>query len=141
MLKHILSLFAFLLFISAIYAQTADPRLRTVYSEDYLNDIAQNHPNELKFLNWSLDNSFTIMELGIEKCEHLPYLQYFDPTTKTSCGNVESIYIESFNIYMYSFERKFDRQSSYRIGSTGYAIIFESEKKLAENYNLYQYGK
>ncbi len=141
MLKHILLLSTFLLFISAINAQTADPRLSTVYSEEYLSDIAINHQNELRYLNWCLDNSFTVIEVGVEKCANLPFLQHLNPETKTVFGDVESIDIENFNIYMYSFERKFDRPTTYRIGSNGIAIVFESEKKLAENYNKYQYGK
>jgi len=125
----------------ANYAQMADPRLLTVYSESYLEDISENHPNELKYLNWYLDNSFSIIEPGVEKCQYLPCLQLIDPETKQICGNVESIDVQNFNIYFYSFERFYDKKSVYRIGSTGYAIAFDSQKKVAQNYNKYQYGK
>lgn len=139
-----------ILFISFIFVITVfvnaqskyiDSRLYVAYSEEFLNEISINNPNELKFLNWSLDNSFTIIEMGVEKCENLPYLRYMDVETKTIGGDVESIDVENFNIYLYSFERKHDKASTYRIGSEGYAIVFLSEKKVVENYNKYQYEK
>jgi sporulation-control protein spo0M len=129
------------LYLSAQNKSNIDSRLNTVYSMEYLNDLLETNPQELRFLNWSLDNSFTIMEMGPEKTEHLLPLQYFNPETKAICGTVESFDIENINIYLYSFERKYDKSVTFRIGSTGYAIIFLSEKTLAENFNKYQYGK
>jgi hypothetical protein len=126
---------------SVSFAQSIDPRLQTVFSEEYLQDIAVNHPNELRYLNWYLDNSFTIIEVLPEKTGGLTPLKYIDSETKAICGTVESFNVENINIYQYSFERKYDCATTYLIGSTGYAIVFDSEKKLAENYNLYQYGK
>ncbi len=138
MLKYFFSILAFLLFISAIYAQTADTRLRVIYSEEYLTETAQNNPNELKYLNWYLDNSYSIVEIGAEKCASMPFLRSFDPATKSIGENVENLDVENLNILLYSFERQYNKQTCYRIGDTGYAIIFESYKKLAENFNIYQ---
>jgi len=141
MFKRLFFLFVLVMSSYLIQAQIADPRLLTIYSQDYLDDISENHPNELRYLNWYLDNSFSILELGVDKCQHLPFLKYIDPETKQICGNVDIVDVQNFNIYMYSFERFYDKKSVYRIGSTGFAIAFDSEKKLAENYNKYQYGK
>jgi hypothetical protein len=129
------------LFYSLSVAQSIDTRLNTKYSNEYLQDLAQNSPNELKYLNWCLDNSFTIIEVLPEKTGGLPVLNFIDPQTKALCGTVESFDPDNINIYLFSFERKYDKPTTYLIGSTGYAIVFDSSKKVAENYNKYQYGK
>jgi hypothetical protein len=117
---------------------TADSRLSVLYSAEYLNELSASNPQELQYLNWYLDNSYTIVEMGTEKCATLPYLKLFDPATKTIGENAENIDVENFNILLYSFERQYDKKSYYRIGDTGYAIILESYKNLAENFNNHQ---
>ena len=119
-------------------AQSVDPRLRVKYTDEYLQDMAQNSPNELKYLNWYLDNSFRIIDITPEKCEYLPYLKHFDPETKTIGDNVTDVNQEDFNVFYYSFERKYDKPTTYRIGSSGKAIVFFSQKDLASNFNKHQ---
>ncbi len=117
---------------------TPDSRLSAVYSADYLNNLSVNNQKELQYLNWYLDNSYRIVEAGADKCSAMPYLEMIDPATKIITGNAESVDEGNFNILLYSFERQYDKKTYYRIGDTGYAIVFESYKKLAENFNIYQ---
>ncbi len=132
------SLVVMVQFAYSQYIPTPDTRLTAVYSQDYLNDLTAGGPQELVYLNWYLDNSYKVVYAGMEKCELMPYLESFDPTTKTITGNVESIDEGNFNILLYSFERQYSKKTYYRIGNTGYAIEFESHKKLAENFKRYQ---
>jgi hypothetical protein len=138
MLKQLFFLSAFLLIFSLSNAQTADPRLSAVYSEEYLTNLTINRPSQLRYLNWCLDNSYEVIELSAEKVELLPFLKNFDPTTKTIGTNAVSIDENAFNLYLYSFERKYNSKTTYRIGSTGLAIVFDSEKNLAKNFNIYE---
>lgn len=114
-----------------------DSRLDAAYSEDYINDLIENNPEQIRYLNWYLDNSYTIVYAGLDKCEQMPYLKHFDPVNKILGDNVDDIDEGSFNIFMYQFERDFDKQVHYRIGNTGKAIVFDSHKKIARNFNLY----
>ena len=116
----------------------ADSRLSEIYDQDYLNNLEQNNPQNLEYLNWYLDNSYKIVYAGIDKCKQMPYLKHLNIETKLPGENVSSINEENFNILIYSFEREYDKISHYRIGDTGYAIVFESHIKLAENFNKYQ---
>jgi len=135
-----------LLAISTVFAThsmsqqiiNVDSRLSVVYDQDYINDLLQNNPQELEYLNWYLDNSYVIVFAGQDKCAQMPYLKYINPEDKSIGENVMSIDEENFNIFLYSFERQYDKKSHYRIGDTGYAVIFESHLKLAENFNKYQ---
>jgi hypothetical protein len=130
-----------LLFVAICYstlvAQTVDPRLYSVFSEEYLEDITVNNPNELKYLNWYLDNSYRIIEVGAEKCSSMQPLLSYDPITKTIGEEVSSFDEENFNVYMYNVEIQYAKNTYYRIGNTGFAIEFESLKKLTEKYNNY----
>lgn len=124
-----------------VFGQFVDPRLQEKYSESEIVSISNNYPNELKYLNWYLDNSFVIIDLSAEKCEYLPYLKHFDPLTKTVGENVSDIAIGNFNVLLFSYERKYDKPTTYRIGDSGKAIVFFSEKDLVSNFNKHQYGK
>jgi len=116
----------------------ADSRLSEVYDHDYINDLMHNNPQELEYLNWYLDNSYEIVFAGLEKCEQMPYLKHMNPENKSTGENVMSFDEENFNIFLYSFERQYDKKSYYRIGNTGYTLVLESHLKLAENFNKYQ---
>lgn len=118
--------------------QHVDIRLSSVYSEEYLNDLQVDNPQKIEYLNWLLDNSYTIVELGLEKCEQMPYLKHLDPVNKIFGDNVETVDPVDINIFMYSFERQYDKKVYYRIGNSGQAIVFESFKKLAANFKNYQ---
>jgi hypothetical protein len=129
-----------LLIAASLSAQSVyvDTRLDAVYSEEYLSDLELNNQDQLKYLNWYLDNSYTIVYAGIEKCEQMPYLIHFDPVNKIVGDNVESVNEETFNVFKYYFERGYDTKAYYRIGNTGKAIVLESVVKLAKNFNIYQ---
>jgi len=139
-MKKITLLFSLLcLFTLIAGAQSihVDSRLDAVYSEDYIDNLVENNPQKVKYLNWCLDNSYTIVYAGVDKCEQMPYLKHFDPVNKIVGENVENIDETNFNIFMYQFERQFDKKTYYRIGNTGKAIIFESNSKLTKNFNNY----
>lgn len=126
---------------SAVLAQnttTPDSRLYDVYPPEYLESLRTENPAQLQYLNWYLDNSWVIVEAGIEKCQQMQYLKIVDLTTKEVGDNVTAIDEEDFNVFLVSFERYYDKKSYYRVGNTGYAIAFDSYKNLTKNFNLHQ---
>ena len=139
-MKKIALIFSFIFMITVfLSAQSTyvDSRLDAVYSEDYINNLIENNSQQLEYLNWYLDNSYSIVYAGLDKCEQMLYLKHFDPINKIVGENVDSIDEASFNIFMYQFERQHDKRAHYRIGNTGYAIVFESNIKLAKNFNTF----
>jgi hypothetical protein len=140
-MKKIIVILGILFFgIMSSQAQTITPdaRLDVVYSEDYLQNLTDNNPEKLEYMNWYLDNSYFIINGDIEKSSQFPYLKHYDPSTKTVGENVQSINETDFNLYLYDFRRKLEGRTSYRIGDTGLIIVFESHKKLAEKFNKYK---
>lgn len=118
-----------------------DLRLKQAFPEEYLSNLTRDFPLEIQYLNWSLDNSYDIVELGIEKCESLPYLKSFNSLTKTIGENIQDIDVTNFNYFNCYFERQQDRKITYRIGNTGKAIVFYSFSELVENFNKHNHGK
>ncbi|PLX08624.1 MAG: hypothetical protein C0596_07155 [Marinilabiliales bacterium] len=133
----IISLISLVSTISLAQEVYVDSRLDVAFSEDYLNDLLENSPHQLKYMNWYLDNSYSIVDAGLDKCEQMPYLKHLDPVNKIIGSNVESVDEGNFNIYMYQIEREFDKNVYYRIGDTGKALVIYSHKKLANNFNTY----
>jgi len=135
------------LFVLSIIATTAllsqnqyvDIRLASIFSEEYIEHLEQNSPQKIDYLNYCLDNSFIIVDMGIEKADQLPYLKYCDPINKIIGDIVEELGdCEQINIHLFDVEQQYDRGVSYRIGDTGKAIIFKSQKQLVEDFKKYQ---
>lgn len=140
-MKKLVILFVlFVLTTTALLSQTqyVDIRLSSVYSEEYLNNLQIDNPQKIEYLNWLLDNSYSIVDVDTEKLEHMSYLKHFDPVNKILGDNVETLNQENINILMYSFQREYDRQSYYRIGNSGQVIVFESYTQLTKNFKTYQ---
>jgi hypothetical protein len=112
---------------------TPDPRLLDVYSQEYLDA----NQDRIAYLNWFLDNSYKIMYAGIEKAESLEFLYEINPVTKEKTQAV-SINEEEFNPLLYEYENHYDKSAIYRVGNTGYIVIFDSLKTLTKNYNQYK---
>ena len=120
-------------FSKAQTSTTPDPRLLDVYSQEYLDA----NQDRIAYLNWFLDNSYKIMYTGIEKAESLEFLYEINPVTKEKTQAV-SINEEEFNPLLYEYENHYDKSAIYRVGNTGYIVIFDSLKTLTKNYNQYK---
>ncbi|HNQ67573.1 MAG TPA: hypothetical protein PKN32_04295 [Bacteroidales bacterium] len=118
-----------------------DSRLSVVYNQDYINNLIQNNPQELEYLNWYLDNSYAIIYPDYEKLQGNAYLKSFNPITKTEGDIITNLDYNNINVFYLSFVRPYDKDAIYRIGDTGDAIVFFSSKKLAKLFNQYQKSK
>lgn len=137
-MKKILFTLGIILLCGYLFCQNEnhiDSRLKQVFSEEYLNNLSANYPDELEYLNWCLDNSYDITEVDNDKYISLPYLKYFNPISKTVGENVEYIDLENFNVFLYSFERSLEYGDTYRIGNTNKIIHFHSYKHLTKTFN------
>lgn len=112
-----------------------DLRLEKVFAKEYLDDIMNNHVGELEFLNWSLDNSYRIIDIPEEKRELVEKLRYFNSNTK-EIGDVVTEYVETdFCIFDYYFERKADKDVIYSFGDTSIGIVILSQENVAHEFN------
>ncbi|MDR2010738.1 MAG: hypothetical protein LBQ22_09680 [Bacteroidales bacterium] len=139
-MKKLLIISILLFFSILTFAQSIeiDSRLKQFYGEDYLQELSRTKPENINYLNWYLDNSYSVNEnIDAIKYESLPYLKHLDPSTKEEGAVVEDIDPNNFNILFYSIERYYDRPAIYRIGSSGKIIFFDSVKDLTAKYNKF----
>ena len=120
-------------FSKAQTSTTPDPRLLDVYSQEYL----EANQDRIAYLNRFIDNSYKIMYTGIEKAENFEFLYKVDPITKEKT-QIMTINEAEFNPLLCSYETHYDKTAIYRVGNTGYVVIFDSLKTLTNNYNRYK---
>ena len=127
----------FILFYTAILSfsqQTvqADSRLKAKYTDTYLQELSDRYPEQVRYLNFTLDNGFQIVEIPDDKAEGLPYLRFFNG--KEMGDIVDDFPDGAFNLALYSYERAYDTKTTYRLLS-GKAIVFDSAKHVTELFN------
>ncbi len=141
MKKIILS---FMLIFAGYYAfsqqVTIDERLYAKYHESDLQAILQNHPNDIEYMNWLLDNSYVIKQLHESEynISKYPKLKYFDKETKMAGAEVTEYNPENFNIMEFDFEIDYKNSNAYLIGNTGKLLVFYAGQDLTTLFNNYR---
>lgn len=133
-----------MLVMTGVRAQSGhyiDDRLREAFPQEYLNYLQANEPQELAFLNWCLDNSYSIIEMPGDKSRNLEYLYYYDHQTKTVGNRVEDIDTnELVNILKFNYQRDMRRTVVYKIGDSGKVISFAGNNDLTNDFNRHYHG-
>lgn len=140
-MKNILILVFSLIISSQSFSQYnyfVDERIQNTYSKEIVQELVKNNLNEIKWLNWFLDNGYTIMDVGLPKCENLAYLKYINRQTKEIGENVLDIDfsdMNNFNLFLYNIECNYNKATTYRIGDTGKILIIRARKDLEVEFN------
>lgn len=143
MKKIILASTFFLILSVSLFSQNkvfVDDRIKSTYSEETINYLLENNIDEIKWLNWYLDNGYIIKNVGLEKCDRLPYLKYCNRQTKEIGENVLNIDfsdLNNFNVFLYNTECSYDKPHTYRIGDTGRILIIRGRKHLDIEYKKF----
>jgi hypothetical protein len=127
----------FILIFGAANAQTEnnpDARLFVRYSADYLTEIQQSNPGLISLMNYRLDFSWQIVEIGPKVSEY-PELHRFDANTKSVGSAFTSSDMAGFNIMEWNTESFYDKRNYYRLGDTGKVLVIFSEKEVADSFN------
>ena len=114
-----------------------DSRLYAKYSEEELLDMQQNHPADLEYINWFVENSYVIKEVANPEELSYPRLKYMDKETKMEGSEVTEFDAENFNIMEYGFEIS-KSSNVYLIGNTGKILVFYSSDDLTKLFNEYR---
>lgn len=126
-----------ILVFGAGYAQTEnvpDARLYARYSSEYLAEIQQSNPGVIDLMNYRLDFSWEIVEIGPKVSEY-PELRRFNASTKTIGSVFSSTDMAGFNIMEWNTESFYDKRNFYRLGDTGKVLVIFSEKEVADSFN------
>ena len=138
-MKKLLFLFCalFALSLSAQQQSTFDSRLLFRYEAEFLEDLALTNPSKLDYLNFYIENSYSLHQLDeipMEKISQFPDILellnvpegYVIPTT---------INENNFNILLFEVVFKEKQSSSYRIGDTNILVYIKSKNEIYSLFN------
>lgn len=122
--------------------ETIDSRLLSKYSQEYLNKLKMDNPDEFDYLNFSVKNSYLIMDFTTNKVFDFQMLRKTDPITKQEIEvNTLDEIDENFNPFLYNCEIGQKNQMCYKVGNTGKMIVMRSKASLDMKYRSYKTQK
>lgn len=139
-MKKIILLLTLILIGFGVFSQTLpiDSRLYARYSEEELQNMQQNNPEDLEYFNWFVENSYVIKTVANPGTLDYPKLRYLDNETKSVGCEVTEFNADNFNIMEYAVNVEPKKSVAYVIGNTGKVLVFYSKEYLTELYNEYR---
>ena len=138
-MKKILFLFCLVnvLNISAQDLLEIDDRLLFRFSQSQLDDIASVNPNQIKYLNFYLDNSYYFRDAGNIPDQKLQdYQDVFQHLSLPSGYQLEEpINKDNFNILMFNVTFFENKSTAYLFGDSNLLLVLRSKKVINEMFN------
>lgn len=114
-----------------------DQRITDVYGATYTNNLKTNSPERIAYLNFLLDNSYTIVERESFIGEKIPKVSSATLNTKHTGPITRPAFdVNNFNLLLYNFKRNRKIKTQYRVDNTNKVIVFNSEEENANAFNL-----
>ena len=142
-MKKILFLFCLVkvLNTSAQDLTNIDDRLLFRFTQSQLDDIASVNPNQIKYLNFYIKNSFYFQEVG-----NIPYqkLQDYQDVFQYLSLPIDyqfevPISKDNFNIFMFNLPFFENKSSAYLFGDSNLLLVLRSKKVINEMFNENEY--
>ena len=138
-MKKILFLFCLVnvLNMSAQDLLEIDDRLLFRFSQSQLDDIASVNPNQIKYLNFYLDNSYYFRDAGNIPDQKLQdYQDVFQHLSLPSGYQLEEpINKDNFNILMFNVTFFENKSTAYLFGDSNLLLVLRSKKVINEMFN------
>ena len=142
-MKKILFLFCLVnvLNISAQDPPKIDDRLLFRFTQSQLDDIASVNPNQIKYLNFYLNNSYYFQDVGFIPNQKLQdYQDVFQHLSLPSDYQLEEpISKDNFNILMFNVPFFENKSTAYLFGDSNLLLVLRSKKVINEMFNENEY--
>ena len=124
MIKKLLICSMTLLSVGLFYGQNieADKRLEAKFSKAKLVELTQTNQEELKFLNYCIENAYTIMPLPVEKTE-----------ASEIRGTIQVNNLEEINFFDLNLELEEVNWQYYILKGTQKMIVIFSKEEIEKN--------
>ena len=142
-MKKILFLF-FLINVLNTSAQDIpeiDDRLLFRFTQSQLDDIASVNPNQIKYLNFYLNNSYYFQDVSFIPDQKLQdYQDVFQHLSLPSDYQLEEpISKDNFNILMFNVPFFENKSTAYLFGDSNLLLVLRSKKEINEMFNENEY--
>ena len=123
--------------ISAQELLEIDDRLLFRFSQSQLDDIASVNPNQIKYLNFYLNNSYYFRDAGIIPDQKLQdYQDVFEYLSLPSEYKLEEpINKDNFNIFMFNVPFFENKSSAYLFGDSNLLLVLRSKMVINQMFN------
>lgn len=114
-----------------------DDRLLFRFSQSQLDDIASVNPNQIKYLNFYLNNSYYFRDAGIIPDQKLKdYQDIFEYLSLPSEYQLEEpINKDNFNILMFNVPFFENKSTAYLFGDSNLLLVLRSKKVINQMFN------
>ena len=114
-----------------------DDRLLFRFSQSQLDDIASVNPNQIKYLNFYLNNSYYFRDAGIIPDQKVQdYHDIFEYLSLPSEYQLEEpINKDNFNILMFNVPFFEDKSIAYLFGDSNLLLVLRSKKAINQMFN------
>ena len=118
-----------------------DDRLFFRFTQSQLDDIASVNPNQIRYLNFYLNNSYYFQDGGIIPNQKLQdYQDAFQYLSLPSDYQLdEPINEDNFNILMFNLKFFENKSTAYLFGDSNLLLVLRSKKVINEMFNEYYY--
>ena len=127
--------------ISAQDPPKIDDRLLFRFTQSQLDDLASVNPNQIKYLNFYLNNSYYFQDAGFIPNQKLQdYHDVFQHLSLPSDYQLEEpISKDNFNILMFNVPFLENNSSAYLFGDSNLLLVLRSKKVINEMFNENEY--
>jgi len=114
-----------------------DDRLLFRFTQTQLDDIASVNPNQIKYLNFYVNNSYYFQDAGIIPDQKLQdYQDFFQHLSlPTDYQLEEPINKDNFNILMFNVAFFENKSTAYLFGASNLLLVLRSKKVINEMFN------
>ena len=114
-----------------------DDRLLFRFTQTQLDDIASVNPNQIKYLNFYVNNSYYFQDAGIIPDQKLQdYQDIFQHLSlPTDYQLEEPINKDNFNILMFNVAFFENKSTAYLFGASNLLLVLRSKKVINEMFN------
>ena len=118
-----------------------DDRLLFRFTQSQLDDIASVNPNQIKYLNFYLNNSYYFQDAGFIPNQKLQdYQDVFQHLSLPSDYQLEEpINKDNFNIFMFNVPFFENKSTAYLFGDSNLLLVLRSKKVINEMFNENEY--
>lgn len=121
----------FVVLVGQSWAQTANTKVKEVYSQAQITSMTA---DQIEYLNF-LSEKGAVVSYAPEKSE-----SFADILTMPTKGNVQNAAVsaENFNVLAFDIPLLEDKFQSFKIGTTGYVVTLYSQKRVDTMYEKYK---
>ncbi|MBU0764457.1 MAG: hypothetical protein KJ607_06460 [Bacteroidetes bacterium] len=114
--------------------EAPDAKLYVRYNQAYINNLLNNNPEIVVYLNFFVNNSWRIIDKPDKEIDCSKLSKINPETGEILEDPITSEDLEDFNIYRYNYRMDPDKRTYYTLGDTDKILIVLSDNELSKLY-------